>query len=452
MELSLLSPLLAVWNEYSFVLELAGAVGLFLWGTHKRPLWWLRYGAGIVLMCCVQHFCVARLAPPLVQGLLGCLLQVFVMTGTVYAACRLTLKDGIFCVLCGYAVQHCASSLYILVFFLLTGTKPAAGWITAETVLPFCVLYATVYALAGRFLIPRLQEDGAYQVGFRQSTELCVLVIPLALVLSLLEKLYGADVAGFLLCQVYAMVSCVMVLWVQAWQRQTMRLRTEVAVQSRLMEERGRQFQLSLANIDVINRKCHDLKHQMELLKHIQSEQLRRESIAELQQAVDVYDSSIQTGNAVLDTVLVEKRLLCVQQQVQLTCLADGGRLLFLNPMDLYVLFGNALDNALEAVRQIADPERRVISLSVFGREAVTVIQMENYFVPRPSGLSVSDGLPRTSKAETAYHGFGLRSIKGIAESYGGTLSWRTEGDVFILSVVFPQEAEAAARADYAPR
>lgn len=51
-----------------------------------------------------------------------------------------------------------------------------------------------------------------------------------------------------------------------------------------------------------------------------------------------------------------------------LNCMADGACLDFMDAVDIYTIFGNALDNAIESVSKLEDPEQRMISVMVFSR------------------------------------------------------------------------------------
>ena len=101
-------------------------------------------------------------------------------------------------------------------------------------------------------------------------------------------------------------------------------------------------------------------------------------------------------------------------------------------PADIYALFGNALDNAIEAVR---GAKRRSISLVVRRAMGVVSVSVENYYAP-DAQPSFEDGLPQTTKADKANHGFGMRSMRAIAERYGGTLVARAEDGVFHLDIM----------------
>ena len=93
-----------------------------------------------------------------------------------------------------------------------------------------------------------------------------------------------------------------------------------------------------------------------------------------------IYDSTIKTGNEILDTILTEKKLLCEKNQIELTCVADGECLSFIDPIDLYAIITNALNNAIDYVTQLEDPNQRIIAVMVYSRANLAFIQIENYF------------------------------------------------------------------------
>ena len=141
-----------------------------------------------------------------------------------------------------------------------------------------------------------------------------------------------------------------------------------------------------------------------------------------------------QIYNGVLDVLLTEKSLFCEQNGILFTCMADGEKLSFIEDGDLYCLFGNIVDNALEAVKALPDREQRVINLLVRSQGDLLLVQAENYFA---GSLEFKDGLPVTTKADRTSHGFGLHSIRLIARKYGGVLTTGARGNVFHLNILF---------------
>ena len=134
-----------------------------------------------------------------------------------------------------------------------------------------------------------------------------------------------------------------------------------------------------------------------------------------------------------MDIVLTEKNILCYSNHVKFSYMIDGSLFSFLSEREIYSLFGNALDNALEAVTKIDDPANRMITLKSNNRGDLVVLQVENTYA---GDMRLSDeALPHTTKTGSG-HGFGLRSIQRLAEKHGGMMSVRAENGVFKLSVV----------------
>lgn len=187
-----------------------------------------------------------------------------------------------------------------------------------------------------------------------------------------------------------------------------------------------RQYRITKETIDLINIKCHDIRYRLGMLAEQGS------GLEELKRSIAIYDSRISTGSPILDVLLTEKSLFCEQNKINMSCMIDGSKLSFIEEGDLYCLFGNLVDNALEAVKG-AEPDRRVIDLVVKSKDGLILIQEENYFA---GALNFEDGLPVTTKEGTG-HGFGMRSIRLIARKYGGELSVSTRGEIFSLNIIF---------------
>ena len=94
-----------------------------------------------------------------------------------------------------------------------------------------------------------------------------------------------------------------------------------------------------------------------------------------------------------LDIILSEKSLLCEKYKIKFSCMIDGDKLERISPGDIAAIFGNALDNAIESVTPLDDPEQRTIAVSVFSRAGLVLFQMENYY---QGALNFDGDLPVT--------------------------------------------------------
>lgn len=100
---------------------------------------------------------------------------------------------------------------------------------------------------------------------------------------------------------------------------------------------------------------------------------------------------------------------------------------------DLGIILGNALDNAIEAVRRQADGKERFVRLRSFVQGDLLGFTVENSCTDAPA-QTARDGLPESTGAPG--HGIGMRTIRDIAAKYCGTMDWKKNGEVFTLAVM----------------
>lgn len=233
---------------------------------------------------------------------------------------------------------------------------------------------------------------------------------------------------------VFSVVCCVIALLLASKTMVEKSLLRELEYLKHAVRQGERQYRISRDTIELINIKCHDIKYKINALAHQGA--VAPEAVEDLRGSISIYDSNVQTGSPLLDVLLTEKSLFCEQNNISLSCMIDGDRLSFMEEGDLYCLFGNMIDNALEAVKAIREDERRVINLVVKSRGGMVLIQEENYF---DGTLTFEDGLPQTTKDDKDYHGFGMRSLRLIVKKYGGELTANVTDDIFHLNIILPQ-------------
>ncbi|MBQ1491513.1 MAG: GHKL domain-containing protein [Blautia sp.] len=201
-----------------------------------------------------------------------------------------------------------------------------------------------------------------------------------------------------------------------------------------LLKAREAQYEFSKENIEMIQRKSHDLKHQLRALERI-SDKERREKIREAREAIDFYDAVVKTGHEALDIILTEKSVFCQNRNIRLSCTVHTSHLDAMEVIDLYTLLGNALDNAIEGVERLPLEEQRVISLTVRDQGEMVYILLENYYDGK---LSFTDDLPVTRKDDPENHGYGVKSMREIVLRYGGEFRINTQGQIFSLEILIP--------------
>jgi hypothetical protein len=357
----------------------------------------------------------------------------FIVTGFSLKFCyQESLWPILFCTVSGQSLQTMSSGIVgaLRYAFQIIGISVSSIFISLMIVL---VLYLTCYLLFSRKLqkISILRIDQSLQLLFLITVVVAdIFLAGLAVGLVLFRPL----AEYLLIIYLYLTINCAMLLALEFGMLTNKRMEAELLIMDKMLADEKKQFQISKDNIQIINLKCHDLKHQIHNLR-VGEEEIDRNELKEIENAIGIYDSVARTGNDALDVILTEKSMICEKENIHLTCMAQGEKLSFISSSDIYSLFGNALDNAIEAQLKIPETERRSISFNIRENQNMLIIHMENYY---EGELELEDGLPVTSKDDTEFHGFGMKSIKRIIEKYHGFMTVHAENGIFYLDIVIP--------------
>ncbi len=443
------------------MLQLACAVGLFAWRLERRD----RFGLRLCAAACAPCLFSAAFWASWAAGAPAAFATNATESGAFWAnmaaqvvffsliigyftwAVMFLFEAGpwtaLFCCTAGYAVQNFASGLLELLWTLQVGTgveltaQMDMGRIPMNALCSLAV-YVPFYLLVVRRLSRRGLEE-IHEPGLLVVMVVVALgIIGFDIVIKTLTRSEGIPVYmvvalrcvhGLLCCMTYALEYELLV---------SRHLREEAATTERVLAERERQYETSRQNIEAINIKCHDIRHQIRHLREGGAGALDAAALADIAREIDVYDCSVRTQNDALDTILTEKRLVCAREGITLSVVADGAALNFMSAAEIYSFFGNALDNAIEAAEKIADEDLRSISVVVRQAAGVVSIHIENRFAANAAPVAGADGLLATSKGDAANHGFGVRSMRLTAERYGGTLATLVQGDTFHVNAMIP--------------
>ncbi len=442
------------WYKLMFMLELIAGEILFICKFKRRSKFVLR-----AALCIVALFGISFAIPIVALNAAWASVMFISMFVCVQFAVKACFDESwwniVFCGIVAYSVEHMAyvlaSGVDDIVFIFLDmphsfdpysggNAAPAAdGWpsmfisLLVYTVSYFVVYWACYYICGDRI---RPHED--LRLGRTSFVVLAGIIVFVDVVFSLIAE-YNADTdsVSLWLMRCYNLLTCALALWLQFSQLSNKEVKTELSSVKSIMHERQRQYELSKKSIEVINIKSHDLKHFVYSVMQRNAAADEKE-LEEIDKALSIYQSSVVTGNTALDVILTEKSLLCEKSDIKLTCIIDGSQLDFMRAADIYSLFGNALDNAIEAVREL-EPSKRNIGIYVKREGHMVSVHVENCFA-RP--LTMVDGLPQTTKKDKEYHGFGMVSIRNIVEKYGGIMTVKTVKNTFNLNIIFPRSPQ----------
>ena len=258
-----------------------------------------------------------------------------------------------------------------------------------------------------------IPENKRFMIGPRQLTSALVLLamqgyLFLWFVKQCVNNRSGGLQGGNWFSILQMQILCVVVLYLQNELFKKSAMRQERLVSDLLWRPQKEHYRIAKENIDIINRKCHDLKHQIAALRDMCTKEEREKYIEEIQDSIQIYEAMVKTGNDVLDTILTEKSLACKENNIVVSCVADGN---------------------------LQKQEKRQIDVLIHRQHQFLIVQIMN---PVEEELEFEDNLPVTTKHDKAYHGYGLRSIKNSVKKYNGVFQVKIKDGCFCLKILFP--------------
>ena len=180
----------------------------------------------------------------------------------------------------------------------------------------------------------------------------------------------------------------------------------------------------------------HDYHNHLQSLKGYLSlnkvEQMK-DYLNELETDLDSIDTLYHSGNLQLDSILNAKLAIAEKGQIHIHCDASIPPRLHVSDLDLCVILGNLLDNAIESCRKIKDPDERFI------RVYIGILKKQLY-------ISITNATSETVKQRTDHyfttkrgdHGHGLKRVDQVVKKYDGYLNRQNEPGVFATEIVLP--------------
>lgn len=337
---------------------------------------------------------------------------------------------AVFTATCAYTVQHITSKLtYMVVIGLVMEGVPLPAWSATVLLAAFNVLVCVPLYL---YFTRGFLRDGQLMFNSVRTVLFAALFLVVAVFLSSvlednLDSAAPTYLSSYLSLGAFCTLFAVTILSLELTNCGVKRLETENSVLERLLEKDRLQYEQARDDMEKINIRYHDLKQQYS--------RVSAEERAGLEDEMKSLNLRYFTGNKALDIVVTQKAAICAEKGIQLICSADGEALGTMKSYHIYSLFGNAIDNAIECLEKVDDRSKRTISLTLARSGDMAVVRVENY---TPEDPTVENGELVTTKDDAKSHGFGVKSIRGVAEKYGGTAEFFVRDHVFYLVVALP--------------
>lgn len=177
----------------------------------------------------------------------------------------------------------------------------------------------------------------------------------------------------------------------------------------------------------------HDLKNHLLIAEAIKDEKTGEEYQKSLAEYFDGIFTRVHTGNEILD-ILIEKKLkLCQEKGIMFEANIDFRKGDFINLVDVCVIFGNIIDNAVEACERISDKEKK-IDLFANRYEEFVVIRIKN----PTDRIMEKSGKLITQKKDQQRHGLGLIALKDSLNKYDGSFHYDVVNNEFTMTIMIP--------------
>lgn len=194
------------------------------------------------------------------------------------------------------------------------------------------------------------------------------------------------------------------------------------------------------AEVESVYRKMrgwrHDYHNHIQVLKaHLELKQYEEGNkyLDMLAEDLQTVDTVLKTGNVMVDAILNSKLTMMKEKEIYVDATAIVPQDVSISGIDLSVLIGNMLDNAMEACMQIPKKEDRFIRIYIDIVKKQLYISVTNSMKgnPRKSGMQYIS-------SKEGVHGFGLLRIDSIVSKHGGFINRQNEQGVFATEVMLP--------------
>ena len=369
---------------------------------------------------------------------------VLVMTAAFFLMClyiflggSTSAKGAVYGAAAAFLHAEFAASLEWQLHFWLLKRIPVGS---ALSVLLLVSVYLIVFTLFYYLSKRHITEEYIKSLTWKEVTSISILMLFVFAFSNLSFFLSGSPFSGRIQEDIFAIRTLadgfgIAVYWGFQINISELLTQKELYAMRHVLSSQYEQFRNYQESEEMLHMMQHDLKHQIEGLRGETNEQKREAWLDKIENELDKWWLPQRTGNAVFDTILSAKLRKARQLDVRVTCVADGALLNRLHVADICTIFGNALDNALESVVMIPDPQKRLIHVSVSAQKNFIFINISNTL---GTDLIESEDSLLTTKEDKRNHGYGLKGIKYAAGKYGGHVAYKAEDGWFRLNILIP--------------
>lgn len=197
------------------------------------------------------------------------------------------------------------------------------------------------------------------------------------------------------------------------------------------LQQQYAYYQDKLKDEERIRSIYHDMKNHLLVLEGNQGTDTTRQIAQELRSQIADYENYIHTGNNFLDILIKDKTEKAREKHIDFSASIDFDGIDFIEPLDISALFGNGIDNAIEASGKLPEEQRAILVKAGKVQNFVSILVENNC-----SDEAHTDS--HTTKADKFLHGFGISNMQKAAEKYNGTCTTAQANGKFTLKILLP--------------
>lgn len=392
---------------------------------------------------------ISRMIPPVIYAAVVVMITFFTDIG----ASRIFILSAsmvVLVLLCYKVSFHCALIIMELAYLLMIPLSESVGFlimywlfqggITTQVDGNFAVKWqAYIIILLIRLMIIaaicRLLKNFQYEIQPKDAailsiSFLLVLWVSFASTYSYLNLgMYGTFILDLSasVCGVFFIVQFLYSRNVSYLREQEQRNQVRIAQ----LQQQYAYYQDRLKDEERIRSIYHDMKNHLLVFESSQGTEATRQMAKEIRLQIEDYEDYIHTGNHFLDILIKDKAEKAREKHIDFSAGIDFDGIDFMEPSDISTLFGNGIDNAIEASEKLPEEQRVILVKAGKVQNFVSVLVENNC-----SDETHTDGY--TTKADKFLHGFGISNMQKAAEKYNGTCTTAQANGKFTLKILLP--------------
>lgn len=144
----------------------------------------------------------------------------------------------------------------------------------------------------------------------------------------------------------------------------------------------------------------------------------------------EMNNNIINSGNPIVDAVIQSKLHICNEKHIKMQMNTRLSEKIKIDELELGIVLGNALDNAIEAVEKNSDKDKKYISINIMTADGRLSLSVSN-----PVDKNVDTENLKTRKEDKANHGLGTKSMRNLARKYHGFADFACEEEIFSVNI-----------------